>query len=156
MKAYARLKQLEFVAAALLLSAVLGLMGWASITRFLGVPNIWVIEITQVLFAWVCLLAASIAFRRSQHFSVDILSSILPTKLAARMGTIRYAILLCILLGIAWISIDYVELAHRRRLALTGIRYSWVAAALPVSCVLMSFNCIDKIYRGLRAQEANN
>lgn len=150
MAIYRVLKLLEFWTAAFLLSAVLGLTGWASVTRYLGVPNIWVIEVTQVLFAWVCFLAAVIAFRSSQHFSVDLLIDVLPDRIHPWLGVLRAAVTLAILLGLAWISIDYVEQSHRRRLPLTGIRYSWVAAALPTACLMMAAHCVETILKETR------
>lgn len=131
---------------------MLGLTGWASITRFLGVPNIWVIEVTQVLFAWVCFLAASIALRQSQHFSMDILSNWLPETMRPTLNIIRSVIVLFILVGLVWVSIDFVEQSHRRKLPLTGIRTSWVAAALPVAFIMMALDCLDTIIRELKSK----
>lgn len=151
MIAYRALKQLEFWSALILLVAVLGLTGWASITRFLGVPNIWVLEITQVCFAWVCFLAAVLAFRQSQHFSVEFLATALPAWLAPWLAPLRSAIMLVLLVALGWIALDFVEIAGRRKLPLTGIRNSWVAAALPTACLLMALHCIEAIVLELRA-----
>lgn len=149
---YDYLRKFEYAVAGLLLTAVLGLTGWASVTRFLGVPNIWVIEVTQILFAWVCFLAASIALRQSQHFSMDILSSWLPSNMKPALNIVRSVLVLLILAGLIWYSIDFVEQSHRRKLPLTGIRTSWVAAALPVAFLMMALDCLDTIVRELRSK----
>ena len=148
---YRALKQLEFWSALILLVTVLGLTGWASVTRFLGVPNIWVLEVTQVCFAWVCFLAAVLAFRKSQHFSVEFLTAALPDAIGPWLGPIRSAIMLVLLVALGWIALDFVEVAGRRRLPLTGIRNSWVAAALPVACLLMALHCVEALIIEIRA-----
>jgi len=148
---YRALKQVEFWSALILLVAVLGLTGWASVTRFLGVPNIWVLEITQVCFAWVCFLAAVLAFRESQHFSVEFLTALLPDKISPWLGPLRSAIMLVLLVALGWIALDFVEVAGRRRLPLTGIRNSWVAAALPTACLLMALHCVEALIIEIRA-----
>lgn len=142
MRAYLLLNKIETVAAALALIGVVCLTGWAAITRFLAVPNIWVLEVTQVLFAWACFLSASIAFRRSQHFNIEYLAAVLPETLQTMLPKFRALLMLGILLGLIWYALDYVEMANRRTLPLSGIRFSWVVAALPTACTLMALNCI--------------
>ena len=155
MMVYRALKQLEFWGALVLLVLVLGLTGWASITRFFGVPNIWVLEVTQVCFAWLCFLAAVLAFRESQHFSVDFLIAALPRPIGRWLGPIRSTIMLILLLALSWIALDFVEVAGRRRLPLTGIRNSWVAAALPAACLLMALHCVEALIIEIRALRRN-
>lgn len=142
---YRALRRLELWAATFALMVVLLLVGWATVTRYLGVPNVWVIEVTQAVFAWVCLLAASIAFRSGSHFSVDVFGSVLPAAVRDWLGVLRFCILLVILITLAWISLDTIEIANRRRLPLTGVRFSWVVAAFPVACILMILTCIEQI-----------
>ena len=144
---YRALRRLELWAALFALVVVLLLVGWATLTRYLGVPNVWVIEVTQGVFAWVCLLAASIAFRSGSHFSVDLVGDMLPDAMREWLGVLRYCLLLIILVVLVWISLDTVEIAHRRRLPLTGIRFSWVVAAFPTACILMILTCIEQIVR---------
>lgn len=150
MSLYSSLRWAEAVVAALVLTGVVALVSWATVTRYLGHPNIWVLEVTQVLFAWTCLLAASIAFRKSSHFSVSLLEELLPPKLRGLLRLLQQIVMLVLLVALGWVGLDFVEVAHRRPLPLTGIRFSWVAVTIPVACMLMGITCIENIVRELR------
>jgi len=145
MSPYQLLARIEAVAATLALTGVVGLVAWATVTRYLGVPNIWVLEVTQILFAWTCLLAASIAYRNAGHFSVSVLEGFLPEAMRPLFKVLQQVILLALLVALGWVSLDYVEVANRRPLPLTGIRFSWVAATIPVACALMAITSIHNI-----------
>ncbi len=156
MKPYELLRRTEALAAALALTGVVGLVAWATVTRYIGQPNIWVLEVTQVLFAWTCLLAASVAFRRSSHFSVSVLEDMLPDRLRHPLRLIQQGLMLALLLALGWVALDYVAVAHRRPLPLTGIRFSWVAAAMPVTCGLMALTCVANLTRLIRHPGASD
>jgi TRAP-type C4-dicarboxylate transport system permease small subunit len=147
MRQYLLFRQLEIWVTLVVMAIVLCLIGWATLTRYIGTPNVWVIEVTQAFFAWLCLLSASIAFRNGSHFSIDILSKLLPDTLGPWISVFRFTVLLVLLVLLIWISFDYVELTNRRKLPLSGIRFSWVAAAFPVACSLMALTCIEHIIR---------
>lgn len=149
MSPYKLLTWIEAAAAALSLTGVVGLVTWATVTRYLGVPNIWVLEVTQILFAWTCLLAASIAYRNAGHFSVSVLENLFPASVLPVFRIVQQAVLLALLLALGWVSLDYVEVANRRPLPLTGIRFSWVAATIPVACGLMAITSIHTIWTEL-------
>ena len=72
-------QRMEFGLAALLLVAIVLLVGVASITRFLGSPIIWSVEIAQLCFVWICMLAADLALQQNRHFGLSIvLDSLTP------------------------------------------------------------------------------
>ena len=50
------LRRIEFSCAAILLVAVVILVGVASVARALGSPIIWSIEVAQLLFLWLCIV----------------------------------------------------------------------------------------------------
>lgn len=154
MSPYLLLTRLEARAAALTLAGVVGLVSWATVTRFLGVPNIWVLEVTQILFAWTCLFAASIAYRNAGHFSVSVLESFLPDTAKPVLRLVQQVTLIVLLISLLWVSLDYVAVANRRPLPLTGIRFSWVAASIPVACILMAVTSLHNIYMELRGRAA--
>lgn len=137
----------EVIAAAVCLATVIGLVFWATVTRFLATPNIWGIEITQIFFAWTCALSASIAFRRSSHFSVDLLSGWLPEGNKFWMGILRNVLVFCLVMGVVYVSLDFVHLSRRRPLPLTRIPFSWVAASISVAFAMMGVTCIENIAR---------
>lgn len=145
MRTYLFFRRLEVWLAILVLAIVLCLIGWATLTRYLGIPNVWVIEVTQAFFAWLCMLSASIAFRNGSHFSIDLMAHLIPRHLEPWLSVFRFTVLLILLCTLIWYSLDYVELTNRRKLPLSGIRFSWVSAAFPAACALMAITCIEHI-----------
>ncbi|MCU0905869.1 MAG: TRAP transporter small permease subunit [Rhodobacteraceae bacterium] len=147
---YLALREAEVWLAGAALAGVVGLVAWATATRVLGVPDVRVLELTQILFAWTCLLSASVAYRRSTLFAVDMLADWLRPGLRPFLTMAQAAIVLAMVAALGWVSLDFVALAGRRPLPLTGIPYSWVAATIPVACVLMAMTAIETMLATLR------
>ena len=57
------LRRVEFACAALLLAAVVILVGVASVARAIGSPIIWSVEIAQLLFLWLCVFSIDLALQ---------------------------------------------------------------------------------------------
>ena len=156
MRIYLVLRRLEIWCTLLVLCAVIGLIGWATVTRYLGVPNVWSIEVTQALFAWLCLLSASVALRSGAHFSIDLLAGRVPEAAAPWLGAARAAIMLALLVVLFRVSLDNVAVASRRHLPLSGLSFGLVAAAFPVACAFMIMTCLEVIvgaWRGAAARQ---
>ena len=146
-QAYRLVREAEIWAAAIALAGVVGLVSWATVTRFLAVPNVWVLEVTQLLFAWTCLLASSVAYRQASMFSVDVVSAKLPERWRPAIVAMREGVVLIVVIWLGWVALDFVTLAHRRPLPLTGIPFSWVAATVPVACTLIAMTCLEQILK---------
>jgi len=155
-KLYDVFRAVEKWAAVASLLFVILLVSWATVTRVFGVPNVWVLEVTQMFFAWTCLLAASIAFRQSSHFSVEFLSQFLPGPLRKWNQVLQNLLILVLVLGVAWVSLDFVDLASRRPMPLSGIRFSWVVASIPVAFVLIALTCVENIIRLIQVGPAQS
>lgn len=147
---YSKLRLTEVWLAALMLALVVGLVFWATVTRVLGVPNIWVIEVTQILFAWACLLSASVAYRSSTLFSVNIFASWLPQRYLGALRIVQATLILGMVTWLGIVALDFVELAARRPLPLTGVPFSWVALTIPVACVMMALTSLETILLTIR------
>lgn len=151
---YLKLRTAEVWLGALALIGVIGLVAWATVTRVLGVPNIWVIEITQILFAWTCLLSASVAYRNATLFSVDMFSVWLPVRYRGTLKIVQALLVLGMVVWLGLVALDFVALADRRPLPLTGIRFSWVAAAIPFACTMMALTSLETVVKTLRGADA--
>ena len=49
-------QRVEFACASLILAAIVILVAIASVSRAMGSPIIWSVEIAQLLFVWLCML----------------------------------------------------------------------------------------------------
>ena len=145
-----KLRLAEVWLAALMLALVVGFVFWATVTRVLGVPNIWVIEVTQILFAWACLLSASVAYRSSTLFSVNMFASWLPPRYRGALRIVQATLILGMVTWLGIVALDFVALAARRPLPLTGVPFSWVALTIPVACVMMALTSLETIVLTIR------
>lgn len=91
------LRRVEFACAAVLLSAVVILVGVASVARALGSPIIWSIEIAQLLFLWLCILAIDLAFQENRHFGISLILDNLSPSARKAMEIINLAVIIALL-----------------------------------------------------------
>ena len=91
------LRRVDFACAAVLLSAVVILVGVASVARALGSPIIWSIEIAQLLFLWLCILAIDLAFQENRHFGISLILDNLSPSARKAMEILNLAVIIALL-----------------------------------------------------------
>lgn len=99
------LRRVELACAALLLAAVVILVGVASVARAFGSPIIWSIEVAQLLFLWLCILAIDLAFQEDRHFGISLILDNLSPAGRKIMEIVNLAViigLLAYLMRYAW------------------------------------------------------
>jgi TRAP-type transport system small permease protein len=147
-------QRMEFGLAALLFVAIVLLVGIASITRFLGSPIIWSIEIAQLFFVWICMLAADLALQQDRHFGLSIVLDSLSPR-GRRIAEIVNTVILLILLGFLLVyAVRNTVLMHPRLIGATQMNASLVHAAMPFGLVLMLRTLLVRLYRSLRPRSA--
>lgn len=67
------LRRIEFASASLLLTGIVLLVGGGSLSRAFGWPIIWSVEIAQLMFLWLCVLAIDLAMQDERHFGLEII-----------------------------------------------------------------------------------
>jgi TRAP-type C4-dicarboxylate transport system permease small subunit len=146
-------QRVEFACAACLLVAIVLLVGLASVARSLGAPIIWSVEIAQLLFVWLCMLAADLALQQDRHFGLMIMLDALPSKarhLAEILNRLIVALLLAFLLVYA---LRNAVLMHPRLIGATQMHASFVHASIVLGLVLMLCTLALQIYRRLSARD---
>ncbi|MBX3530133.1 MAG: TRAP transporter small permease subunit [Rhizobiaceae bacterium] len=99
------LRRVEFAFAALLLCAVVALVGLAAITRATGAPIIWSVEIAQLIFLWLCIVAIDLGLQDERHFGLQLLQdNVRPgiRKIIEIVNIVVLILLLAFLLRYAW------------------------------------------------------
>lgn len=99
------LRRVEYACAAILLGAVVILIGIAAVARGIGAPIIWSVEVAQLLFVWLVIIAADLGMQASRHFGMQILLDNVPPSIrkATEIANIVVLIgLLAVLLYYAW------------------------------------------------------
>ena len=130
-------RRLEFACAALLLGAVVVLVGLAAVTRAMGTPIIWSVEIAQLTFLWLCILAIDLALQEERHFGLRIVQD----NVSPRIGRIVEIVNLLIMVALLAFLIRYAWrntiLMHTRLDGALQIRGSYLHASMVVGFSLM-------------------
>ncbi|MDF1606674.1 TRAP transporter small permease [Hoeflea sp. YIM 152468] len=99
------LRRIEFASASLLLVGIVLLVGGGSLARVWGWPIIWSVEIAQLMFLWLCVLAIDLAMQDGRHFGLEIILDNVPPRMRGLMEAANIMImigLLIFLLRYAW------------------------------------------------------
>lgn len=144
------LRRIEFACAAVLLAAVVVLVGVASVARAFGSPIIWSIEIAQLLFLWLCILAIDLALQQGRHFGIGLVLDNLPSgaRKAVEIGNLLVMIgLLAYLLQFAWKN---MILMHPRLDGALQTPGSYFHASMVVGFLLMLRSLAVQLLQRLR------
>jgi tripartite ATP-independent transporter DctM subunit len=110
-------------------------------------PLVWSDELASILFLWLAMLGAVVAFRRSEHMRmttfVTMAPSIVRSFLQHTASTVSFVFLLLLVLP----SIEYAREEVFITTPALEIRNSWRAAALPVGIILMTVSAAIQFVR---------
>ncbi|KZC99665.1 C4-dicarboxylate ABC transporter permease [Thalassospira sp. MCCC 1A02803] len=149
------LKRIEFACGGILLVAVVILVAVASVARAMGSPIIWSVEMAQLIFAWLCMLAADIAMQEDRHFGLQILREILSKRASAWVEIINILVIigfLAFLLNYAWTN---MILMHPRLVGAAQINASYIHASMVIGILLMIRTMVAQLIRRIRNREIN-
>ena len=120
------LRRVEFACAALLLGAVVVLVGLAAITRAMGTPIIWSIEIAQLMFLWLCVLAIDLGLQDERHFGLQIVQDNVSPAIRKVVEIVNILILIALLyflLAYAWRNTAFMHTRLDGALQIPGSYY---------------------------------
>jgi TRAP-type C4-dicarboxylate transport system permease small subunit len=149
------LKRIEFACGGMLLVAVVILVAVASVARAMGSPIIWSVEMAQLIFAWLCMLAADIAMQEDRHFGLQILREVLSERASHWVEIINILVIigfLAFLLNYAWIN---MILMHPRLVGAAQINASYIHASMVVGILLMIRTMVSQLIRRIRNRGIN-
>ncbi len=143
-------QRIEYACAALLLSLVVLLVGLASVARALDAPIIWSVEVAQLFFIWICMIAADLALQEKRHFGLSILLDSLPPRARRVADLVNNLILVGLLAFLLVYAVRNTILMHPRLDGAIQMHSSYIHAAMPVGIVLMLRTLCVEIYRDVR------
>ncbi|TPV52909.1 TRAP transporter small permease [Aestuariibacter sp. GS-14] len=120
-----------------LLAAIVLLVLLAAVLRTIGYPVIWSVDVAQLLFVWLAVLAANQALREGAHARLDVLFN----KLSI-INRLRFQLCLNVISGLCLVCIGIfgfklLSINPARTLGSTELPYAWVTAAIPAGALLM-------------------
>ena len=141
--------------AALLIAIEVGILLAAVIARYwLDMPLVWSDEVASLLFLWLSVLGAVIAFRRGEHMRMTALVARLSPERRALADLLAVAASLTFLVMQVPAALNY---AHEEAAILTPaleISAAWRAGALPVGLALMALITLLRLLREPRWSQA--
>ena len=130
-----------------LLGACVILVVVASLVRWYGYPIIWSVDMSQLLFVWVCVLGANQTMRRDQHVGVDLFLIHMPVRLRRWVMFSHFLVIEAFLAAMVWFGYDLTRLNVERQFSDTPISYAWVTAAVPVGSALLFCTILARMIR---------
>src|SRR5213080_3442738 len=136
------------IPAALLVVAEIVILFAGVIARYgLHRPLIWSDELASILFLWLAMLGAAVAFRRAEHMRMTAVVAGAGPRARAYLDVVATCAALAFLLLIAWPAYEY---AYEERFITTPalqISNVWRAAALPAGIGLMALFALLRLAR---------
>ena len=136
------------IPAAILVVAEIVILFAGVVARYgLRQPLIWSDELASILFLWLAMLGAAVAFRRSEHMRMTAIVASARPALRAYLDVVATAAALAFLLLIVWPAYQY---AYEESFIVTPalqIQNIWRAIALPVGTCLMALFALLRLVR---------
>jgi tripartite ATP-independent transporter DctM subunit len=135
----------EVAAAALVAAEIVVLLGGVIARYVFNRPLVWSDELASMLFLWLAMLGAVIAFRRDEHMRMTACVGKLPPPERATFDIFATGAALAFLLLIAWSAYEYASEEIPITTPALQISDVWRAAALPVGIVLMALSALLRL-----------
>ncbi len=136
------------IPAALLVVAEIVILFAGVVARYgLHSPLIWSDELASILFLWLAMLGAAVAFRRAEHMRMTAIVASARPSMRAYLDLVATCAALAFLLMMAWPAYDYAYEESFITTPALQILNSWRAAALPVGIGLMALFAVLRLAR---------
>jgi tripartite ATP-independent transporter DctM subunit len=136
------------IPAAILVVAEIVILFAGVVSRYgLHSPLIWSDELASILFLWLAMLGAAVAFRRSEHMRMTAVVASAKPAVRAYLDLVATSAALAFLLLIAWPALEYAYEESFITTPALQIANVWRAAALPVGIGLMALFAMLRLAR---------
>jgi tripartite ATP-independent transporter DctM subunit len=126
------------VAAALVVAEIIVLFAGVSSRYFFHKPLIWTDELAGILFLWLAMLGAVLAFKRAEHMRMTAIIGMLKPKARAFLDILSITAPLAFLILVLEPAYEFASDELFVRTPALDISNLWRAAALPVGLGLMA------------------
>ena len=136
------------IPAALLVIAEIVILFAGVVARYgLHRPLVWSDELASILFLWLAMLGATVAFHRSEHMRMTAVVASAKPAMRAWLDVVATCAALAFLLLVAWPAYEYAYEESFITTPALQIPNVWRAAALPVGTGLMALFALLRLAR---------
>lgn len=146
------MRRIERALAVTLLGAIVLLVTVAALARAAGHPVIWSVEVAQLLFAWLAVIAADLALQGDRHFRLALLDGAIPPRLARPVEILRLLVLVLLLAYLLVHALRNAGLQHAQLVGSIQFRASLIHAAMVAGLLLMLRTLAVRILALLRPE----
>jgi TRAP-type C4-dicarboxylate transport system permease small subunit len=136
----------------IMMIAIVLLVFMSAVARSFGHPILGSMDLSQLLFVWICMFGADIALKKCAHMGVYLLVERFPAALRKALSIMAYV--LCI--GFAGFSTYWgiiLVLQNYMRLYTTlKISYSFATAAIPLISFVMMLTLVEQLIDTIRSR----
>lgn len=137
----------EIIGAVLLVAMCLVAIAKVASRYVLASPFSWSEELATILFSWVVFIGASLAFKKNEHFSMDVLVDLLPRAPKRLIQTVGLGLVSIFCLLIVCYGVRLAVLNWQVKTAVLEISRAWLYLAVPFGGVLMLLRTIEMFVR---------
>ncbi len=136
------------------LTCIFVLLG--AVTRSVGYPLIWSVDMAQLMFAWTCAFAMDITLKHKGHVVIDIFAQHFPVKLKNILNMTWQILMMVFLALLIVLGAKLTLMDLNRVMGDTGLSYAFVNASIPIAALLMFITLSEQLYTRLftKQQEA--
>lgn len=138
---------IESLAAVLIAVEIVILLAGVTARYLLHTPLVWADEAASILFLWLAVIGAVIAFRRGEHMRMTALVAKTSPATRAYLDTVALAASLVFLLLNVWPAIEYAMEERYVTTPALDISMAWRASALPIGLALMALMSLLRLLR---------
>ncbi|MDC7230434.1 MAG: TRAP transporter small permease subunit [Sphaerochaetaceae bacterium] len=138
-----------YIAASLFVLIVI-LVFISALSRKIGLPIQWTMDITKLCFAWLAFLSGDIALRSGVLPGIDMLVIKLPPKLQVLLTYTAKLFMFMLLAFFVYYGFKLASSNVKRTFQTLHISYSFVTMSLPVCSVLMMMSMISNAIDDLK------
>ncbi len=124
-----------------------------AVTRTLGSPVIWAVDLAQLSFVWACMLGADLAMKKKAHIEIDIVVRHFSAPARRLIAVVWLVVIAAFLTMLIWYGTQLTLMNAERELGDVGISYSWITSAIPAGCALMLATTLRRLFLGLTGRE---
>lgn len=118
----------------------------AAVSRSLGRPLNWSMDMSLFLFAWSVFLSADAALRAGKLVRVEILLNSMKPSFRKWVAIGNYLIILIFLIALIFFGIKLSFITRARSFqGIPGFSYTWVTLSIPVGAALQILTVVIKL-----------
>ncbi|MFA6845344.1 MAG: TRAP transporter small permease [Sphaerochaetaceae bacterium] len=143
----------EIVIAAILFITIVFLSFLSAVTRKIGAPLQWAMDVTQLCFAWLAFLSGDIALRGGALPGFDMLIKKMPARIQRIAGYACKVLIFALLVFFIYFGFKLSFSNMNRTFHALPVKYMWVSLSLPCCSILMIFSTISNIITDVQQQK---